>query len=63
MQKHKKKVWKKNKILELEVGSCRYCNENIMSTDAFVSFLSRDHAHYKCMKEDDEKKATISDRL
>ena len=50
-----KKIWKKTNIVA-DVGKCRYCSGNIVSTDSFVSFLSKDHAHYKCMKEDDLKK-------
>ena len=49
----KKKLWKKTNIY-LEVGNCRYCNEKIFNNDSFVSFLSKDHAHYLCMKEHDE---------
>ena len=62
MPKHRK-TWNKTKIREILVGNCRYCEKEIINTDSFVSFYPKGHAHYVCMKEDDKKKATISDRL
>ena len=38
----KKKLWKKPTILEMDVGFCRYCKKNILSTNSFVAFLSVD---------------------
>ena len=58
----KKKLWKKPTILEMDVGFCRYCKKNILSTNSFVAFLSVDEdgqrhkAHYECMKRNDYKK-------
>lgn len=54
----KKKLWKKTNIY-LEVGSCRYCNEKIFNNDSFVSFLSKDHAHYDCLRKDDDLKQKV----
>jgi hypothetical protein len=57
-----KKTWvRKEKIAD--VGKCRYCKIDMISTDSFVAFANHTKAHYKCMKEDDIKKTTISDRL
>ena len=49
----KKKLWKKPNAI-MFVGYCRYCKGEIINTDSFVSFYSKDHAHYLCMKKDDE---------
>tara|TARA_X000001388_G_scaffold52488_2_gene38217 strand:- start:2788 stop:2988 length:201 start_codon:yes stop_codon:yes gene_type:complete len=57
----KKKLWKKTNIVA-DIGDCRYCGLNIISTDSFVAFLSVDEdgqrhkAHYECMKRNDYKK-------
>ena len=49
-----KKVWvRKEKITN--VGKCRYCKADMISTDSFVAFANHTKAHYKCMKEDDLK--------
>jgi hypothetical protein len=48
------KTWvRKEKIAD--VGKCRYCKEDMISTDSFVAFANHTKAHYKCMKEDDLK--------
>ena len=49
-----KKLWKKTNIV-VDVGKCRYCSGNIVNTDSFVSFYPKGHAHYQCMKDDDQK--------
>ena len=49
-----KKLWKKTNII-VDVGKCRYCSGNIVNTDSFVSFYPKGHAHYQCMKDDDQK--------
>ena len=41
--------------ISILVGKCRYCSKDIYSDDSFVSFFSKDHAHYQCMKDDDIK--------
>tara|TARA_R100001377_G_scaffold84421_1_gene67931 strand:- start:571 stop:756 length:186 start_codon:yes stop_codon:yes gene_type:complete len=47
------KTWvRKEKIAD--VGKCRYCKADMISTDSFVAFANHTKAHYKCMKEDDE---------
>tara|TARA_R100000234_G_C4839654_1_gene110514 strand:- start:27 stop:260 length:234 start_codon:yes stop_codon:yes gene_type:complete len=48
-----KKIWKKP-IISIEVGNCRYCKKKIINNESFVSFYKSGHAHYNCMKEDDE---------
>ena len=49
-----RKTWNKTKIREILVGNCRYCFKEILNTDSFVSFYKSGHAHYQCMKEDDD---------
>ena len=48
-----KKLWKKTNII-VDVGKCKYCSSNIVNTDSFVSFYPKGHAHYLCMKKDDD---------
>lgn len=56
-----KKLWKKTNILT-DVGKCRYCSDNIVNTDSFVSFYPEGHAHYLCMKKDDHNKQLNKDK-
>jgi|LULK01.1.fsa_nt_gb hypothetical protein len=58
----KKKLWKKTNIVA-DVGDCRYCGLNIISTDSFVSFYSGDHSHYDCMKKDDELRQQVLKKI
>ena len=58
-----KKTWNRNKIRVLNIGPCRYCKKEMTNDESFVAFMTGEKAHYQCMKDDDEKKATISDRL
>jgi len=44
---------RKEKIAD--VGTCRYCKADMISTDSFVAFANHTKAHYKCMNEDDLK--------
>ena len=53
----KKKTWVKSKEVLVRVGNCMYCKKEILNTDSFVSFYKSGHAHYKCMKIDDEKRS------
>jgi hypothetical protein len=48
-----KKLWKKTNVIT-DVGKCKYCLSNIVNTDSFVSFYKTGHAHYECMKKDDD---------
>ena len=51
----KKKTWVKKKQIIVRVGDCKYCEKEIINTDSFVSFYKSGHAHYQCMKIEDEK--------
>jgi hypothetical protein len=62
MPKHKK-LWKKPKVIIVDIGKCKYCKEDMTNQESFVAFYPKGKAHYKCMRENDRKKATISDRL
>jgi hypothetical protein len=43
------KTWvRKEKIAD--VGKCRYCHKDMISTDSFVAFANHTKAHYLCMK-------------
>jgi hypothetical protein len=53
-----KKIWKKTNIVT-DVGECRYCKKNIVNTESFVSFYKSGHAHYDCMKKDDDLKQQV----
>jgi hypothetical protein len=51
------KTWvRKEKIAD--VGKCRYCKEDMISTfdSLFVAFANHTKAHYLCMKKADEDK-------
>ena len=53
----KKKTWIKSKEIIVTVGKCKYCQQEIVNTDSFVSFYKSGHAHYTCMKNDHEKRS------
>ena len=55
MQKPKKKLWKRPKVIIIDIGRCRYCGEEMTNQDSFVSFYGGGHAHWQCMKEDSDK--------
>ena len=57
MKNSSKKTWNKTKIRETIVGDCRYCKKEILNTDSFVSFYQSGHAHYECMKIDDDNRS------
>jgi len=48
-----KKTWVRSEKIA-DVGKCRYCYKDIISTDSFVAFANHTKAHYLCMKKDDE---------
>ena len=56
MQGHKKKTWIKSKQIIVTVGICRYCKRELVNTDSFVVFATKQPAHYECMKIDDDKR-------
>ena len=55
-----RKKARKTKLEDLDVyiANCRYCSKQITRHQSFVAFVSKDYAHYQCMKDDDEKKHT-----
>ena len=61
MPKPKKKLWKKPKVIIIDIGRCRYCGEEMTNQDSFVAFYpeSQGKAHYQCMKEDDDLKKKV----
>ena len=54
MPKHKK-LWKKPKVIIIDIGKCKYCKEDMTNQESFVAFYPKGKAHYKCMREDDRK--------
>lgn len=50
----KKKLWKKPKQIVMDIGKCMYCQENMINTESFVVFATKEKAHYQCMKKHDE---------
>ena len=42
-----KKQWKKNQNKELIVGPCKWCEKEIVNTEAFVAFADKSKA---CIK-------------
>ena len=54
MSKHKK-LWKKPKVIIIDIGKCKYCKEDMTNQESFVAFYPKGKAHYKCMREDDRK--------
>jgi|TARA_B100001939_G_C16735502_1_gene527418 hypothetical protein len=63
MQGHKKKSWVKSKQIIVTVGFCRYCKKELINTDSFVSFYGGGHAHYECMRKDDELQKKVLDSV
>ena len=45
-----KKVWKKQNNQELIVGNCKWCEKEIINTDAFITFASKEHSCIKCYR-------------
>ena len=52
-----KKKRRKTKLEDLDVyiADCKYCKKEITRHQSFVAFVSKDYAHYQCMKDDDKK--------
>ena len=48
----KKKTWNRSKTIIIDIGKCRYCNNDMVNTDSFVAFADKTKAHYECMKKD-----------
>ena len=48
----KNKTWKKPKIIEMDIGKCRYCDKNMVNTESFVAFADKTKGHYSCMEKD-----------
>jgi len=55
MPKHKK-VWKKPKVIIIDIGKCKYCGQDMTNQDSFVAFYPKDKAHYECMRKADDDK-------
>ncbi len=54
----KKKSWRKqSQQIVIDIGPCKYCGKDMLNTDSFVAFMDKTKAHYKCMKEDHEKRS------
>ena len=58
-----KKTWKKPTQTVLHIGPCRYCKKDMVNTESFVVFATKEKAHYQCMKEDDEKSSGLGGRI
>ena len=38
----------------MDIGKCKYCQKDMINTESFVVFATKEKAHYDCMKKDDE---------
>ena len=45
-----KKTWIRTEKIA-DVGSCRYCHKDMISTDSFVAFANQTKAHYTMYEE------------
>jgi hypothetical protein len=45
-----KKQWKKNQNSEHIVGPCKWCQEELVNTQAFVAFVDKSKACIKCYR-------------
>ena len=43
-----KKTWTKKPNREIIVGPCKWCEKEIVNTDAFVAFADKSRACIKC---------------
>ena len=48
--KMQKKQWSKNPNKEFIVGPCKWCEKEIVNTDAFVAFADKSKACIKCYR-------------
>jgi len=48
--KMQKKQWSKKSNKEFIVGPCKWCNKEIINTDSFVTFITKERACIKCYK-------------
>ena len=58
----KNKTWKKPKIIEMDIGKCRYCDKNMVNTESFVAFADKTKGHYSCMEKDYYKSLINKDK-
>ena len=56
----KNKTWVKSKKIIVDVGKCKYCNQDMTNEDSFVPIgkivygkYQYQNAHYDCVKEND----------
>ena len=45
-----KKQWKKNHNTERILGPCKWCEKEIINTDSFVTFATKERACIKCYR-------------
>ena len=43
-----KKTWKKPKSRIIDIGKCKWCNQDMVNTDSFVVFKDKSKACLKC---------------
>jgi hypothetical protein len=62
MPKLKKKTWVKSKKIIVNVGSCKFCNQEMTNEDSFIPIgkiikakYQYHNAHYDCVKENDSQ--------
>ena len=48
---------RKTKLEDLDryIADCKYCHKEVSSQQSFVAFVSKEYAHYQCMKKHDDK--------
>ena len=60
--RNKQRTKKKLEDLDRYIAPCRYCNQDVSSSQSFVALvkslnpISHYYAHYDCMKADDERR-------
>tara|TARA_R100000951_G_C2573486_1_gene159559 strand:- start:405 stop:602 length:198 start_codon:yes stop_codon:yes gene_type:complete len=57
MQKQNKKTWVKPTSIIIDIGKCRYCNEDMTNQESFVAFADKTKAHHSCMVKDDQQRS------
>jgi hypothetical protein len=48
--KMQKKQWSKNPNKEFIVGSCKWCNKEIINTESFITLATKENACIKCYR-------------